>query len=540
MTGTFSILDGIILFTYLVVVLSMGFYYSRRQDKDTVSYFLAGRSMGWFTIGLSIFATNISSEHFIGLAGSGATRGLAVGHFELLAIFILVLLGWFITPLYMRSGVQTIPEFLGKRFDEKSRKFFAGLSIFLYIFTKVTVTLFAGGILFYKLFGINIYASAIIIVLITGIYTVIGGETSVMKTHVIQAVMMILGAVLMTGFGLAEVGGMHALKQKLPVDFFTLFKPMSDPDYPWTGIIFGAPIIAFWYWCTDQYIVQRILSARNIQEARKGSLLAAFLKLTPMFILVLPGLIAIALFPEIKGDDAYPTMLLSNIIPTGIKGLILTGVVAAIMSSLASVFNSTSAIFTNDFYKPKFPEASEAKLVLIARLSTMVVVILAILCVPLVKFINSQVYLYIQGLQAYVAPPITAVFLFGLLSRKITSKAVFWTLILGEGIGFFRLLLDMAVNLDLIEVEFLHNITHINFLHFAIFLFVVSTAALFILSYVFREKSGTETSEEIYDNMQVSEGTAVKAVGADTLKQNILFSFTLLVIVAGLLGVFFS
>ncbi|MGE5499364.1 MAG: sodium:solute symporter family transporter, partial [Syntrophothermus sp.] len=364
MTGTFSILDGIILFTYLVVVLSMGFYYSRRQDKDTVSYFLAGRSMGWFTIGLSIFATNISSEHFIGLAGSGASRGLAVGHFELMAIFILIVLGWFITPLYMRSGVQTIPEFLGKRFDEKSRKFFAGLSIFLYIFTKVTVTLFAGGILFYKLFGINIYASAIIIVLITGIYTVIGGETSVMKTHVIQAVMMILGAVLMTGFGLAEVGGMHALKQKLPVDFFTLFKPMSDPDYPWTGIIFGAPIIAFWYWCTDQYIVQRILSARNIQEARKGSLLAAFLKLTPMFILVLPGLIAIALFPEIKGDDAYPMLLLSNIIPTGIKGLILTGVVAAIMSSLASVFNSTSAIFTNDFYKPKFPEASEAKLVL--------------------------------------------------------------------------------------------------------------------------------------------------------------------------------
>ncbi|HEX2960723.1 MAG TPA: sodium:solute symporter [Ignavibacteriales bacterium] len=484
MFSSFTLLDGIILVAYLIVVLSFGFYYSRRQAKNPSDYFLSGRSMGWITVGMSIFATNISSEHFIGLAGSGAARGLAVGQFEIMAIFIILILGWFISPVYIKSGVNTMPEFLEKRFDKRSRKFFAALSIILYIFTKISVTLFAGGILFYKIFGINIYASAIIIVLITGIYSVIGGATAVMKNHIFQTVMLILGAVMLTVFGLMEVGGFHGLQQKLPGNYFSLFKPMSDPDFPWTGIIFGAPIVAFWYWCTDQYIVQRVLSSKSIEDARRGSILAACFKITPIFILVLPGLIAVALFPEINGDDAYPTLLASNILPMGIKGFVLAGLLSAIMSSLASVFNVTATIFTNDFYKPRHPEASDRKLVLVGRLSTMVTIVAAILCVPLVRVINSQVYLYLQNIQSLVAPPVTAVFLAGILSRKVTARGALWTLIIGEMIGMSKLVLDMMISMDMVHNTFLLGIAQISFLHFTIMLFIVCVFVIVLVSYI--------------------------------------------------------
>lgn len=499
--------------------------------------------MSWFAVGMSIFATNISSEHFIGLAGSSALRGLAIGQFELMAIFTLVILGWFLAPVFMKSGVITMPEFLEQRFDKRSRKFFATLSILIYIFTKITVTLFAGGILFYKLFGINIYASAIIIVLITGLYSVIGGATAVMKAHIFQAFMLLLGAVLLTAFGLIEVGGWHELRTKLPASYFELFKPANDPDYPWTGIIFGAPILAFWYWCTDQYIVQRMLSARSVSDAARGTILTAFLKITPLFILVLPGMIAVALFPEINGDEAYPILLASSIIPTGVKGLILAGLAAAIMSSLASVFNSTAALYTNDFYKPKHPGASETKLVLVGRLSTTIVVIMAILCVPLVKIINSQVYLYLQSLQAYIAPPITAVFLFGLLIRKITAKAAFWTLVIGEGLGLTRLIIDMAVNLDWVNSPLLQSLMKVNFLHFAILLFIISSAILFVVSF-WREKA---VSEEMIENSMVfsKENVQMNTLASEikntfSFKRGVFFSLTLIVIVAGLLGVLLS
>ena len=248
----FTFWDSLILLVYLVIVLSIGFYYSSKKEQNYEEYFLAGKKMGWITIGLSIFATNISSEHFIGLAGAGATRGLAVSQFELMAVFILILLGWIIAPIYIKSGVMTTPEFLEKRFDPSLRKPFAAISIAMYILTKITVTLFAGGILFNQMFGINIYTSAIMLVLFTGIYSVLGGANAVMKTQVFQAVILITGALLLTIFGLKAVGGYSGLQQKLPHDFFNIFKSVHDPDYPWTGVIFGAPILAFWYWITAQ------------------------------------------------------------------------------------------------------------------------------------------------------------------------------------------------------------------------------------------------------------------------------------------------
>mgnify|MGYP001416563599 CR=1 FL=1 len=479
----FSQIDLLVLVAYLIIVLSLGFYYSRRSDENYSDYFLAGRNIGWFTVGISIFATNISSEHFIGLAGSGSTRGLAVGQFELMAIFTLIFLGWILAPIYLKSGVVTVPEFLEKRFDRKIRKMFAGFSIVIYIFTKILVSLFAAGLLFYKIFGLNIYASSIIIILITGLYSVTGGVNAVMRTQLFQGIVLILGAVILSAFGLNAVGGFTGLEQKLPADFFNMFKPITDPDFPWTGILFGAPIIAFWYWCTDQYIVQRLFSAKSINDARRGTLLAAFLKILPIFILVLPGLIAAALYPEINGDEAYSALVAGDLLPTGLKGIVVAGLLAAIMSSLAGAFNSTAVLFTNDFYKIRNPQANERKLVLVGRLSTTAVVVAAIIIVPFVKLISSQVYLFLQSVQAFVSPPITAVFLFGLFSKKINSRTAFITLIVGESIGISRLLLEMVNNIGIELHPILIWVLGVNFLHFAIFLFVVSVTIILVLNY---------------------------------------------------------
>lgn len=484
MPSAFSNIDVIILFVYLILSLVIGLYYSKRSDKNTEEYFLAGRSIGWVAIGLTIFSTNISSEHFIGLAGSGATRGLAVGQFELMAIFILIFLGWVLAPVYLKSGVKTMPELLEKRFNTKIRKIFAVLSVFIYLFTKISVTLFAGGILFYTVFGFNIYASAVVIVLITGIYSLIGGAKAVIKTGVFQAGVLLLGAVLMTIFGLKEVGGISGLTSKLPEDFFNMFKPISDPDFPWTGILFGAPIIAFWYWCTDQYIVQKLLSAKSINDARRGTLLTALLKVMPLFILVVPGLIAAALYPNIQGDEAYSTLLASNLLPVGIRGLVLAGLLAAVMSSLSSVFNVISALYTNDVYKPNHKNASERELVLVGRLTTAVITFAAILCVPLVRQFDSQIYLYLQSVQAYFGPPIAALFILGLTVKMVNAKGALVGLLIGEFIGLTRLGADMLVHSSTKIFPLIKFYAGINFLHFAVILFIFSSLSIVAVSFL--------------------------------------------------------
>lgn len=538
----FTFLDSLIILVYLVVVLSLGFYFSSKKDQSYEDYFLAGKKMGWITVGLSIFATNISSEHFIGLAGSGAARGLAVGQFELMAVFTLILLGWLIAPIYIKSGVVTTPEFLEKRFDPSLRKPFAAISIVIYILAKISVSLFAGGILFERMFGINIYTSAIMIVLFTGLYSVLGGATAVMKTHVFQAVVLIVGALLLTIFGLKAVGGFSGLQAKLPPDYFSMFKSINDPDYPWTGVIFGAPILAFWYWITDQYFIQKILSAKSINDARRGSLFAAILKVLPIFILVLPGLIAAALFQGVKGDDAYPLLLASDILPIGIKGIVMAGLLAAIMSSLASVFNTVAALFTNDFYKVNNPGASDRELVLVGRLSSTAIVILAIICVPLVKLISSQVYLYMQSLQGYISPPIAAVFLWGFILKKVNAKAAITTLIVGESIGFLRMTLDLLYGANIKSAGILSALVRINFLHFSIFLFLLSTIIILALSYLpQREKKARMSSVQYLVPNSLSE--LVVGFSSDpskaVLRTNIMMSAFILLIIIGLWSIWF-
>ena len=536
MVQGFTFFDGVVIIIFLAAVTGLGFYYGGRGEKNFSEYFLSGRNVGWAAIGFSIFATNISSEHFIGLAGSGASRGLAGGQFELIAVFILIILGWLIAPVYLKSGVVTMPEFLEKRYDRTNRKLFAYFSIIIYIFTKISFSLIAGGLLFYKIFGMGVYTSAILIVLLTGIYSVIGGASAVIRTNVFNAIVLIIGALVLTVFGLHAVGGFSGLQEKLPATYFSMFKGISDPDFPWTGIIIGAPILAFWYWCTDQYIIQNVMSAKSIGDARRGTLLAALLKLTPLFILVLPGLIAAALYPEINGDEAFPVLITSSILPTGFKGLVIAGLLAAIMSSLASVFNVTATLFTNDFYKVKHPNASERELVLVGRLATAVIVFTAILSIPMIRIISSQMYIYLQGLQAFISPPIVVIFLMGLLLKKASPKAALWTFIIGEAIGVSRLGLEMMVNNGILTSPLFLQISHFNFLHFAIILFGFSLLVFTIVNVLAEVETSTSPG------LQYSFAESYQELKLDFLnlknlashKFNLLFSAFIFLIIIGL------
>ncbi len=472
--------DLIIIALYFAVVFTIGFYFSRRR-KTSTEYFLAGRHVGWFAIGASLFATNISSEHFIGLAGSGAATGLAVGHFEWLACLIVLILGWVFVPFYLNSGVFTMPEFLERRYGSASRWYLTLVSILAYVITKISVTLFAGALLLKQIVGWDMYTSAIVLVIATGIYTIVGGLTAVIYTELMQTFVLIGGAVVLTVVGLHEVGGFGALQASLPPDFFHMFKPMSDPDFPWTGIVFGAPILGIWYWCTDQYIVQRVLSAKNITHARAGSIFAGYLKILPVFILVLPGLIARALYPDITGDQAYPA-LVTRLLPTGLQGIVIASLLAALMSSLASCFNSSSTLFTMDIYKKLRPNVSERRLVQVGRLATAALVVLGILWVPFIRYISSQLYIYLQSVQAYISPPIAAVFLFGIFWPRANAKGAIAALLTGLVLGTFRLIVELLHRQAPFASSFLNTVAEVNFLHYAIFLFVICTAALVTVS----------------------------------------------------------
>lgn len=533
-------IDIVLLFLYFTAVLVIGLYYSNREKTPT-EYFLAGRNVGWIAIGSSLFATNISSEHFIGLAGSGASTGLAVGHFEWLACFIVLLLGWVFVPFYLKSGVYTMPEFLERRFNKSSRMYLTTISIVAYILTKISVTLFAGGLLLNQILGWNMITSAIVMVIITGIYTIAGGLSAVIYTELIQTVILVAGAVVLTLVGLGEVGGFQGLRAALPADFFHMFKPSNHPDFPWTGIIFGAPILAIWYWCTDQVIVQRVLSARNIRHARSGAIFAGFLKILPVFILILPGMIALALFPGIKGDEAYIALIISNLLPAGIRGIVIASLLAALMSSLASTFNSSSTLITMDVYRQFRPQANGREIVLIGRLATTALVILGILWVPFIRSISNQLFIYLQSVQAYISPPIAAVFLIGLFSTRVNGKAAMTALISGGILGALRLIFEILSKRNLLHLGPLQWFASMNYLHFAIFLFVISVLIMLTMS-IF----GTAPSREHLQNVTINGGNQGKSLGEKievkkgTWDQlNILFSIVLVLTILSLWGIFF-
>lgn len=486
MSMSIGFLDAVIIFMYLAVVMCIGFYFTRRE-KTSTDYFLAGRHVGWIAIGASLFASNISSEHFVGLAGAGASSGLAVGNFEWLAAFCLMTLGWVFVPFYLRSGVFTMPEFLERRYNDACRWYLTIISIIAYIVTKISITLVAGSFLLREVVGWNVYISSLALIVATAVYTFAGGLSAVIYTELLQTFVLIGGALLLTWMGFQEVGGWQGLTAALDPEHFSMFKAMSHPDFPWTGIIFGAPILGIWYWCTDQFIVQRVLSAKDEDNAKSGTIFAGYLKLLPVFIMVFPGLIAAALFADVRetADLAYPA-LVTRILPIGLKGIVIAGLLAAIMSSLASCFNSTSTLITMDVYSKFNPDATERQLVRNGRIFTIITAALAIAWIPFIEGLiaNKGLYVYLQSVQAYISPPIAAVFLFGVFFSRLNGAGAITSLLLGFLIGSGRFVLEILTHAGYALPAPLLWIASINFLHFAILLFAICSIALFIVSYL--------------------------------------------------------
>ncbi len=467
-------LDWISISLYFLLLLGIAVWVIRKKENNTEDYFLAGRNVGWFVVGASIFASNIGSEHVVGLAGTGASNKLPLLIYEIHA-WIVLLLGWVFLPFYARSGVFTMPEFLEKRFDARSRWVLSIFSIVAYVLTKISVTIYAGGVVVSALLGIDFWTGAIATVILTGMYTVLGGMRAVVYTETLQAILLVIGAGILTFIGLDRVGGWGGMVDTLGPEYFNMWRPSTDPDFPWPSLFITSTIVGIWYWCTDQYIVQRTLTARNIKEGRRGTIFGALLKLLPVFLFLIPGVIALTL--KMRGelhwdsaDEAFP-VLMSSLLPSGLRGLVAAGLLAALMSSLASVFNSCSTLFTVDIYKKLRPNAPEKKLVRTGQIATVFVVVIGIIWIPIMANISGVLYEYLQSVQSYIAPPITAVFLLGIFYKRINSTGAFATLIMGILVAFLRISLELIKgNLDPNGVLF--YLGDMNFLSFGAWFFL--------------------------------------------------------------------
>ena len=494
-------LDWSIIILFLMGLIGIVIWVVKRGKDDTSDYFLSGRSETWLAVGAAIFAANIGSEHLVGLAGAGAESGLAMAHWEMQGWMILIL-GWVFVPFYAHSKVFTMPEFLLKRYNKNTSSTLSIITLISYVLTKVSVTAFTGGIFLESVIGIDFWYGAIGLVLLTGIFTVLGGMKGIMTISVIQTPILILGAFTILILGLLKLGGGGIIDGWHEVVKYSgsnmhLIHAKGDPWYdkfPGVGVFFGAAIIGFWYWCTDQHIVQRALAAKDLKNARKGTIFAGFLKILPVFMFLIPGMIAAAL--RVKGvagfdfdtnDKAYGSMV-TNLLPVGVKGIVVVGFIAALMTSLAAHFNSSATLFTIDFYKHYKPEASEHKLVVVGRIATVVVVALGLVWIPIMRGLGSVLYEYLQNVQSLIAPAIAAVFLMGVFNRKITPKAGEWGLLLGFFIGMLRLVLMIFKSFFSADSLF-GMLLGVNWLHFCLFLFFFTIAAMVVIS-MFTPKAG--------------------------------------------------
>jgi len=522
-------LDWIIIALYFLVLLGIAWWVTRQKQDSPTDYFLAGRHVGWFVIGASIFASNIGSEHIVGLAGTAAKSGVAMGHYELHAWCIL-LLGWVFVPFYMRSRVFTMPEFLEKRYSPTARWILSIISLVAYILTKVSVTVYAGAVVFQALMGIDFWTGALVTVIFTGIYTVMGGLKAVIYTETLQAIVLLIGSITVTILGLVKIGGIGKLVSIVGSQHFNLFLPMNHPDFPWLGMVLAPPIVGIWYWCTDQCIVQRTLAAQGETQARRGTIFASFLKLFPFFIFFIPGITAFALTKTgqlqlAASDQAFP-MLVKLLLPVGLRGLVVGGLLAALMSSLAAVFNSCSTLFTMDIYKKVRPDASEERLVYVGRVATGIVVVSGILWIPFMKFISGELYHYLQSVQAYLAPPIAAVFLLGIFWKRINAKGAHAALIGGFAIGILRLVAEL--NKKHLS-GFLHTFADINFLYFCVYLFLVCIALMISFSMFSRAPSYEKIEGLTYGTTMTEDK---KASHDSWSKGDLVLSFVVLTIIA--------
>ena len=525
-------LDWTMIGLYFLGLVAIVWWAARNQRSST-DYFLAGRNVGWFVIGASLFASNIGSEHLVGLAGSGASDGMAMAHYELHAWCLLVL-GWVFVPFYSRSAVFTMPEFLERRYNAASRWMLSVVSLVAYVFTKVSVSLYAAGVVFRVLLPKEMFGGydpfwvgALSVVVLTGIYTMLGGLKAVVYTDTMQAIVLIVGSVFVSIYGLNELGGWTKLRElctSVPVvqnvatqpaedpagaapaataaigqpvktkNYFNMWRPWDDPDFPWLGILLGAPIVGLWFWCTDQYIVQRTLAAKNMKNARRGTIWGAYLKLSPVFLFIVPGMIAFALAKSGRhldmpnSDHAYPA-LVKALLPPGLKGLVVGALLAALMSSLSSVFNSCSTLFTVDIYQKIRRKASERELVRIGRIATAVVVLLGIAWIPFMRYVSKGLYQYLQSVQAYLGPPITAVFFLGVFSKRINGRGALAGLIAGFVLGMAKLAAQTVAGIETVAAGmpgWVLAFGRFNFLYFCLVLFAVSVLVVVIVSLLTR------------------------------------------------------
>ena len=507
MSTTLVGLDWLVLASYFLILIAV-VWWSSKQQNTSEDYFLAGRNIGWFAVGASLFASNIGSEHIVGLAGNGASSGMAMAHWELHA-WVMIMLGWVFVPFYYRSGVFTMPEFLEKRFNSKARWILSVVSLVAYVFTKVSVTVYAGALVFQTLlpdtFGSPenaFWIGAFSTVILTGIYTVFGGLRAVVYTDTAQAIILIIGSVFITYFGLSKLGGWGELQAVCRENSarFSLWRSMSDPDFPWLGVMIASPIIGIWYWCTDQYIVQRTLAAKNLKNARRGALWGGFLKVWPVLIFLVPGMIGYALHHKglitiptkefngqvsLDGDKIFPLMVM-NLLPAGIRGLVVGGLLAALMSSLSSLFNSCASLFTIDIYEKLRPGKSEKHLVTVGRIATGSIVIFGIMWIPVMPMVSQGgLYKYLQSVQGYLAPPITAVFLLGLFWKRINSHGAVWGLCVGFILGMAKLTVQAFFGAGKIETPaYLAAIGDFNFLYCSGVLFAISILIIVFVSLV--------------------------------------------------------
>jgi SSS family solute:Na+ symporter len=536
-------LDWTVVALYFLALAGIAAWVVRHAKDTAVDYFLADRGLGWWIVGPSIFASNIGSEHLVGLAGSGCTDGVAMAHYELHAWCLLVL-AWVMVPFYARSLVYTMPQFLERRYSATARWILSVISLIAYVLTKIAVGIFAGGVVFGTLvpelritLGAcelnSFWIGSMLVVVLTGVYTVLGGYRAVAYTDVLQTIILVAGSVLVTIFGLNALGGWGELRNVCGSEMFNLWRPLVpagvqgtwqpviEPErlawyfngnYPWLGMLFCAPIIGLWYWCTDQYIVQRALGARNETQARRGSLFAAFLKLLPVFIFIIPGMICFALAKSgrvpllahlldqrgapiaVECQAAFPLMV-QHVLPLGVRGIVVAGLLSALMSSLAGVFNASSTLFTIDFYQKLRPQASQHRIVWVGRLATAAMVVIGLTWVPVIQGARG-LYDYLQGVQGYLAPPIFVVFFFGVLFKRLNAAGCLAALVVGFVLGVFRLAVDTPVKLGLPGYEggyaagtILWFVYNVYFQYYSMFIFVVSALVMFGVSYMTRPPS---------------------------------------------------
>jgi SSS family solute:Na+ symporter len=576
-------LDWAIILFYFAIIAGISVWAVKKKDKTSADdYFLAGRHLGWFVVGASIFASNIGSEHLVGLAGSGATDGVALAHYELHAWCLLVL-GWVMGPFFMRSKVFTMPEFLERRFTPKARAVLSIISLIAYILTKIAVGIYAGGVVFRALLpevhflGMDTFwIGSILLIILTGIYTIIGGLRAVVYTETLQTFVKIIGALFVTYFGLKALGGWDRLKEICGSEMFNLWKPIVpagvegtwapvkeagrqawyfNDRYPWPGMLLCAPIIGLWYWCTDQYIVQRILGARDDKQARRGTIFAGFLKLLPVFLFIIPGMICFALAksginPDIQhrlidangnvireqAQGAF-ALLVTHLLPAGVRGIVVAGLLAALMSALAGVFNASSSLFTMDFYSRFKPNASQEKLVRVGRIATVVMVIIGLLWIPVIQGAKG-LYDYLQGIQAYLAPPIFVVFFFGVFMKRLNGPGCLATLLTGFAMGLFRLIVDTPVKLGgaaYAEGSFLWVVNNIFFQYYSLLITVVCILVFIIVSYATKQPDYAKISGLTFSTMSAEDRQATRSTWN---AKDVVFSVLLIALIIAIYAYF--